>query len=175
MKKDLGKVFWITGLSASGKSSVAIELRNILMKENHPTVLLDGDELRAIFGVHKFSDGNHNLESRKSLAMQYSKLCKFLSDQSINVVIATISLYKEVYKLNRDLIENYFEIFLDIPVEILKKRDPKNIYSNFEKGLLKNVIGLDIAFDEPNPHLKIKFSDNLSSNQIAWKIKNEFL
>ena len=67
----------------------------------------------------------------------------------------------------------YFEIFLDIPVEILKK-EIQRTFTVILKRTFKNVIGLDIAFDEPNPHLKIKFSDNLSSNQIAWKIKKNF-
>jgi len=169
-KINHGKVYWITGLSGCGKTSVSQELRNILFKSGVPLVLLDGDELREIFGTNKLSSGNHNLDTRKKIAIQYSNLCQFLSKQGITVIIATISLYNEVYVLNRTKISNYYEIYLDVPVNELEKRDPKKIYYKYNRGLIKNVIGLDIPFDKPDPHLTIDFSQNLTPKEIAKKI-----
>jgi adenylylsulfate kinase-like enzyme len=67
----------------------------------------------------------------------------------INVINSTIGLYDEIGAYSRSIIKNYYEIFLDVPLNILQKRDTKNIYKKFSDGKLKYVYGLDLDFDEP--------------------------
>jgi adenylylsulfate kinase-like enzyme len=91
------RVLWITGLSGAGKSSLANILVNRLKEHEWPVVLLDGDELRKIFGS---SEGEevHGREHRVFLAQRYSQLCRLLADQGITVIIATISLFHEIHQ-----------------------------------------------------------------------------
>lgn len=113
-----------------------------------PALLLDGDELREVF-AHQQLTQNYDRLSRINLAMNYSKLCKLLSSQDVIIIIATISLFQEIHLWNRENIENYFEIFLDIPIQTLMQRDSKHIYTGYKNGKIKNVAGLDLAVDYP--------------------------
>ena len=179
---DKGSVLWITGLSGSGKSSLAKEVSDKLRKLGRKTVVFDGDELREVFGI-KFSDNeSYNRDERLSLAVQYSKLCKTISSQGFTIIIATISLFEEIHSWNRINIPNYFEVYLKVPIEELRRRDSKKIYSRFDLGDLKNVAGLDLKIDEPktpdfilefNPKRSISDSANQLINFFIKKIKNE--
>jgi cytidine diphosphoramidate kinase len=135
-------------------------------------IQLDGDELRDVFKSTKNnSHESHEREVRLSLAMQYASLCQMLSKQGITVVIATISLFKEVHIWNRANIPNYFEVFLKVPLDELRRRDPKNIYKRFDDGQLNNVVGLDIAVDEPeNADFVVEFNKHQTVSMIAEKL-----
>lgn len=111
--------------------------------------MLDGDELRELFGAVAANEQNHGREGRLALAMQYANLCRLLSAQELTVVIATISLFKEVHTWNRANLPGYFEVYLKVPVEELRRRDPKGIYRRFDAGELTHVAGLDLPIDEP--------------------------
>ena len=111
-------------------------------------------------------------EERLKLAKQYSNLCKILEKQNFIVVIATISMFKEIYELNVTNFKNYYEIYLKVPLEELRRRDPKNIYSDFDNGKLKNIAGLDIKIDEPKYGLTIEFDRKKSVAMIANEIIN---
>lgn len=84
-----------------------------------------------------------------ALAMQYAHLCRVIASQGLTVVIATISLFREVHAWNRENLPGYFEVYLKVPVEELRRRDPKGIYRRFDAGELSNVAGLDLPIDEP--------------------------
>jgi adenylylsulfate kinase len=142
-------VVWITGLSGAGKTTVACELVQKLRILGESVVFLDGDELRNVFGVVAANDQNHAREGRLALAMQYAHLCKLISDQGLTVVIATISLFREVHAWNRANLPGYFEVYLKVPVEELRRRDPKGIYGRFDAGELTHVAGLDVPIDDP--------------------------
>jgi adenylylsulfate kinase len=161
-------VVWITGLSGSGKTTLANSLAEIFHKNKFPIVRLDGDELRnVLFGNNSF-EKNMSKPERIELAMTYSRLCKYLSDQGLNVVISTVSLFSEVHEWNRQEIHEYFEIFLDIPLEILKKRDPKGIYRDFYAGARNNVVGLDIKVDFPtNPDRIITLTESENNVNLS--------
>jgi adenylylsulfate kinase len=144
-----GRTIWITGLSGAGKSTLAVELTGKLRALGQVAVMLDGDELREVFGATAANGQNLGREGRLALAMQYARLCHALANQGLTVVIATISLFKEVHAWNRKNLSGYFEVYLKVPVEELRRRDPKSIYRRFDAGELVNVIGLDLSFDEP--------------------------
>lgn len=153
------KTIWITGLSGSGKTTLAAKICELLSNRGEFVVCLDGDKLREVFGVLDNSKINHGREARLSLAMQYAQLCQLIAEQGVTLVIATISMFKEVHKWNRDNLPNYFEIFLKIPIEELKNRDQKDIYLRYERGELSDIAGLDIEVDEPNsPDLLFEFN-----------------
>lgn len=145
-----GKVIWITGLSGAGKSTMGHEVCMRLCAEGSNAIILDGDELREVFGAVASNAQNHGREGRLALAMQYSHLCRVLAEQGLVVVIATISLFKEVLAWNRINLPGYFEVYLKTPVDELRRRDPKGIYRRFDAGELANVAGLDLPIDEPD-------------------------
>ena len=110
---------------------------------------LDGDELRKVFGAAEITKKNYGREARLRLAMKYARLCKLISAQNVVVVIATISMFNEIYTWNRANLPGYFEVYIKIPIKELRQRDPKGIYRRFESGELDNVVGIDLPIDEP--------------------------
>lgn len=159
-----GKLFWITGLSGAGKSTIGRALYAELKRKKNNIVYLDGDALRAIFGKNI----GHTLEERKKLALSYSNLCKLLTDQDIDVVCATMSLFKEVHELNRANISRYIEVFVKCDMPELIRRDQKGIYSRSLRGEEKDVIGVDLSYDHPvNCDLVI---NNTDQNNIDEKV-----
>ncbi len=122
-------------------------------------IYLDGDVLREVFsGSH-----GHSPEDRKNLAMHYSRLCRMLADQGMDVVIATISMFHDVRQWNRENIEHYQEIYLKVPMEILFKRDQKGLYSRVMRGEINNVIGVDLEMEEPQYPDHIVMNDGRQS------------
>jgi adenylylsulfate kinase len=165
------RTIWITGLSGAGKSTLGIEVVRLLRSNGESVVYLDGDQLREVFSAVNLTEKNHSREGRLSLAMQYSRLCDVISKQGLTVVIATISMFKEIHDWNRKNLPNYFEVFLKVPMTELQFRDPKNIYSRYNSGELINVAGLDLNVDEPvSPDLLFDFREMNTAKQMADKI-----
>ena len=81
--------------------------------------------------------------------MAYSHLCQVLANQDFTVIISTISMFNEIYLWNTKNLPNYFQVYLEVPLPELERRDPKGIYKSFREGTTKNVVGLDQPFDEP--------------------------
>jgi adenylylsulfate kinase-like enzyme len=153
------KVYWITGLSGAGKTTLCRELVAHLRAQGRPVVMLDGDELREAMGA----TNAHTRQDRLQLAMRYAHLCHMIAVQGVDVAIATISLFREVHEWNRAIIPGYVEIYLHVPLEELKRRDPKQIYARAERGELKDVAGLDFAVDEPQaPDVRIGWVSGLT-------------
>ena len=144
-----GRVIWITGLSGAGKTTLASEVVSRLRQRAENVLMLDGDELREILGAVAANAQNHGREARLALAMRYAHLCRVIAAQGFTVVIATISLFREVHAWNRANLPGYFEVYLKVPLEELRRRDPKGIYRRFDTGLLTDVAGLDLPIDEP--------------------------
>jgi len=163
-----GQVIWITGLSGSGKTTVSNVLLKRLKKRHYHPILLDGDNLRNL--ITNVSDVNetYTREARITLSKRYSQLCKLLSSQGFTVIIATVSMFAEIYKWNRSNLPNYFEVYLDVPLKELRRRDPKNLYEKFYSGAIKNVAGLDLKIDKPDePNLIINFTPGQNPDEIV--------
>lgn len=164
-----GKVIWLTGLSGTGKTTLGAELLSLVKKRNPATVHLDGDVLRELLGKRSY----YSLRQRQSLAMQYSKLCKLLSDQGINVICSTISLFHACHEWNRKNIRHYTEIYLEAPFSVLKKRDYKGVYQAAKNKPLKNIVGVDLAYQKPKrPHLILVNDGKKSPQELMRLIMN---
>ncbi len=162
-------VLWITGLSGAGKTTLAHRIAMRLRAKGIPVILLDGDVLREIFGIG--IEQRHDRNSRLSLAFQYAHLCRILTQQGVTVVIATISLFQEIHAWNRANLPDYFEVYLKVPIDELRRRDPKGIYRRFDAGELINVAGLDLDIDEPElSNLVVEFQPNKSIEVVEEEL-----
>jgi adenylylsulfate kinase len=160
-------VFWITGLSGAGKSTLCRKLVEHLREQQRTVVMLDGDELREVMGATQ----SHTQDERRQLAMRYSRLCKMIASQGVDVAIATISMFREVHEWNRANIPGYVEIYLDVPKDELVRRDPKQIYARAARDELKNVAGFDFAVDVPSaPDVRIAWSADLTAEKTLSQV-----
>lgn len=174
----VGQVIWVTGLSGSGKTTIAEGLCLRFRELGLSPVILDGDILREIFNGTDNDNETHDRNERINLSRKYGLLCKNISSQGFTVIIATVSMFNEVYAWNRQNLPNYFEVYLDVPLKELIRRDPKNIYERFTTGAIRNVAGLDLRVDQPNDaHLRIEFEEGYTIEEIVddifknWSIK----
>lgn len=162
-------VFWITGLSGAGKSTVSHLLAKKMRSGNIPVLELDGDVLRAIFA----DATGHATDDRLKLAQSYARLCREVATQGISVICATVSMFHEVRLWNRKHIPGYREIYLRVPLDELKARDPKGLYAASSRGELKNLVGLDLPAELPeNPDLTIDNHAGTSPQnavELIWK------
>lgn len=166
-----GRTIWITGLSGAGKSTLAAPVAASLRSMGEQVVLLDGDELRAVFGASAAVAQSHERAARLDLALRYSRLCRMLSMQGLTVVIATISLFREVQDWNRQNLPGYVEIFLDVPLDELRRRDPKGIYRRYDAGEISDVSGLDVAVDYPiAPDLRLTWQPDRRVEILAQDV-----
>ena len=152
-------VIWITGISGSGKTTIATRVYEKIKQQKNETVFLDGDQFRYMMN----NDLKYTLDDRDTNAIRMTRTCKILSDQEINVICGANLTSQKYRDWCRDNINNYFEVFLDVPMDVLKKRDIKELYKKAFKGEIDNVVGVDIPFINPqNPDLVIDNSKELS-------------
>ncbi len=141
-------VIWIIGLSGAGKTTLGRELARQWRLRAPNCVLLDGDELREVFG-HTRSDVAYTVSGRRLNAERITALCALLDRQGINVVCCILSLFPEMRAENRQRFSRYFEVFLRAPLPTLKTRDVKGLYAAAASGATRDVVGVDIPFPEP--------------------------
>ena len=162
MKKNKGILFWITGLSGSGKTTIAEKIENNISKKYGPTITISGDDLRKKLNFNKFSR-----KHRLSYALSYGKFCKYLTDSNINVIFSTVSLFHKVRKWNRDHINNYVEIYIESNIQELIKRKKKFFY----KGNYKNIVGKNLKAEFPkSPDVIIKNNLTNSLNKLSKEL-----
>ena len=160
-------MFWITGLPGSGKTSIAKKLKKPIEDKYGKTILFSGDDLRKILDLKSY-----DIKKRLLYAKTYSKLANYISNQNINVIIATVSLYKKIHLWNRKNITNYCEIYIKSKTKEIIKNKKKRLYFKFKK----NLVGIDIKPEFPdNSDIKVlnnfKKPTNDLSNSIFKKIK----
>jgi len=145
-------IIWLIGMSGSGKTTISKELYDALKPQSPNLVYLDGDDFREMFR----NDVDHTIDGRRKNAERISHTCQLLDKQGIHVIASVLSIFPDWQAWNREHFQDYFEIFLDIPLDVLIQRDVKNLYARAESGRIPNVVGFDIPFPPPpNPDLTI--------------------
>lgn len=168
-ENNKGNVFWITGLSGAGKTTIGKLIYEKIKCKKSNVILWDGDTVRGTFC--EAYDYRYDYESRKMGAFRDARVIKMLSDQGIDVVVCTIAMIHEIQDWNRNNIDNYFEIYLECPMKVLEERDQKHLYSNAKLGLVENVVGIDIAAEFPiNPDVRIINDGTRSPRDIFEEI-----
>jgi adenylylsulfate kinase len=161
-------VLWFTGLSGSGKSTIASAVEQKLFELGHHTYLLDGDNVR--HGLNKdlgFSD-----QDRVENIRRIGELAKLMTDAGLLILTAFISPFKADRKIVRDLVQahEFIEIFMDTPLEECEHRDPKGLYKKARKGEITNFTGIDSEYEIPmQPEITID-TVNLSIEECAEQI-----
>ena len=167
MKK--GRLFWITGLSGAGKTTIGTLIYTYLKKKESNVVFIDGDMIREVYKNTDYSE-----DGRRKISYTNMRLCKMLTDQGIDVIIAVIGLRSEYWKWNRENIENYYEIYLKVPMEVLIARDNKKLYRRALNHEISNVYGVDMPFEEPSEPTVVVINDSsLSPGEVSEYIINE--
>lgn len=138
-------VIWFIGLSGAGKTVIGKKLSEKLREMGRPVVFVDGDIFRSIMG----NDLGHTIEDRKRNADRICKFCQYFEKEGVDVVFAVLSLFHESQEWNRKYLSNYFEVYLDVSIETVKRRDSKGLYKKALRGEIKNVVGFDIQFKPP--------------------------
>ncbi|MAH84047.1 MAG: adenylyl-sulfate kinase [Rhodospirillaceae bacterium TMED8] len=164
-------VIWIIGLSGAGKTAIGREVCNQWKKSAPNTVLVDGDEIRAIVGQTK-NPNSYTLAGRRANAERITKICSWLDNQDINVVCCILSIFPEMRATNREQFSEYFEVYVSVPMKNLIENDAKDLYAPAIEGNINNVVGIDIPFPEPvAADIIIKNATRSSTpKQIATKV-----
>lgn len=148
-------VIWLIGLSGAGKTTIGREVYRIWKQQAPHTVLVDGDEIRAIFG-HTGEEA-YTIEGRRTNAARITAICKWLDSQGINVVCPVLSIFQENRDANRTDFSHYFEVYIQTGMDELIRRDSKGLYAGALDGTRRFVVGVDIPFIPPqNPDMTLK-------------------
>lgn len=159
------KVIWITGLSGSGKSTVANGLEELLFKKNIRTYTLDGDNIRR--GINK--ELTFTEEDRTENLRRIGEIVKLFIDAGVVVIAAFISPMKKDRQMLREIIgeEDFFEVFINTPIEICEQRDAKGLYKKARSGEILNFTGISAPYEAPeNPDVTI-YTEKQSAKEAA--------
>jgi adenylylsulfate kinase len=152
-----GATLWMTGLSASGKSTIAVALEQVLLQRSKHAYRLDGDNIR--HGLNK--NLGFTAEDRAENIRRIGEVAKLFADAGMIAITSFISPYRadrdNVRKLHQDAKLPFIEVFVDLPIEVAEKRDPKGLYKKARAGELKGFTGIDDPYEPPlNPELHLK-------------------
>ena len=162
---DKGTVYFFTGLSGAGKTTIGGLLYSRMKAKRNDVVLLDGDQLRRL-SFHKKS--GYTTEERRRGAYYNFEMCKMLADLGIDVVLCSISMYHDCRSWAAEHIENYREIYVKAARETLYRRDQKGLYSSGAK----NVVGVDLLCEEPEaPDIVIENDGAESPEEIVDRLE----
>jgi len=155
--KQKGVTLWFTGLSGSGKSTVAVALEEALYERGHLSYRLDGDNIR--FGINK--NLGFSAEDRTENIRRIGEIAKLFVDSSIIALSSFISPYREdrdkVRQLHVESNMPFIEVYVDCALAEAEKRDPKGLYKKARAGEIKNFTGIDDPYEEPiNPEIHLR-------------------
>lgn len=165
-KRQKPCILWFTGLSGSGKSTIAGALEHRLFEMGHHTYLLDGDNVR--HGLNKdlgFSD-----EDRVENIRRIGEMSKLFADAGLLVLSAFISPFRADRQLVRELVEEseFVEVFMDTPLEECERRDPKGLYKKARSGEIRNFTGIDSAYEKPElPEITLNTAEQTVEEAVA--------
>lgn len=160
--KQKGATLWFTGLSGSGKSTVAVELEGMLLQRGHLAYRLDGDNVR--LGINK--NLGFSAEDRTENIRRIGEISKLYVDTGVIVLSSFISPYRAdrdaVRALHDEAGMDFIEVFVDCSLDEAEKRDPKGLYKKARAGEIKNFTGIDDPYEAPrNPEIVLR-SDQMS-------------
>ncbi|UCG27631.1 MAG: adenylyl-sulfate kinase [Bacteroidales bacterium] len=161
-------VIWITGLSASGKTTLGTNVDRELKKLGYRSRLIDGDEIRK--GLCR--DLGFSEADRKENIRRIAEVAKMFMNSELIPVCCFISPTRSIRELAKEIIgaEHFVEVFMDAPLEICENRDPKNLYKKARKGEIPDFTGIDAPYEAPeNPDIVIH-SDRLSVEESVKKV-----
>lgn len=160
--KQKGATLWFTGLSGSGKSTVAVELEKALIMRGKLAYRLDGDNVR--LGINK--NLGFSAEDRTENIRRVGEVSKLMADAGIIVLNSFISPYiadrEKVRELHADGNLPFLEIFVDCSLDEAEKRDPKGLYKKARAGEIKNFTGIDDPYEAPETPEVHLYSDKMS-------------
>lgn len=152
-----GCTVWFTGLSACGKSTIAVALEQVLHQRQHAAYVLDGDNIR--HGMNK--NLGFSAADREENIRRIGEVSKLFADAGLICLASFISPYSkdrdQARKIHKDAGLDFIEIFVDTPIEICEQRDPKGLYKKARAGELKGFTGIDDPYEAPaNPECVLK-------------------
>ena len=165
-KNQQAKVIWLTGLSGSGKSTIANALEKELFAQGRHSYILDGDNVR--LGINK--DLGFTPEDRAENVRRVAEIAKLFVDAGLIVVVALVSPFEVDRQAARALFapEQFLEVWVNTPAELCAQRDPKGLYKKAKSGELPNLTGVGQEYEAPtNPELEINGGQNLDENVAA--------
>lgn len=163
-------ILWFTGLSGSGKSTIANAVENKLFELGRLTYLLDGDNVR--HGLNK--DLSFSEEDRVENIRRIGEVSKLFVDAGMIVLTAFISPFQRDRDVVRELVGDgeFIEVFIDTPLEVCEQRDPKGLYKKARSGEIKDFTGISSPYEAPDsPEVHVK-TDTLTIDQSVEKIVN---
>ncbi|MGI9607385.1 MAG: adenylyl-sulfate kinase [Acidimicrobiales bacterium] len=152
-----GATIWFTGLSGSGKSTVAVEVERLLVERGQPTYMLDGDNLR--HGLN--GDLGFSADDRNENVRRVGEVARLFADAGVVALVPLVSPYRagrERARAIHDVAEvPFFEVFMDTPLEVAETRDPKGLYKLAREGKIPNFTGISDPYEAPvDPDLSLK-------------------
>lgn len=167
-RKQKGVTVWLTGLSASGKSTIACAIEQAILQKGLNAYRLDGDNIR--FGLNKdlgFSEADRNENIRR-----ISEVAKLFTDSCCVTLTSFISPYIKDRQTARELHEKdnlpFVEVYVDVPVEVAEQRDPKGLYKKAREGIIKEFTGISAPYEAPEkPEIHLKNYDGQSIEESA--------
>ena len=177
LAKHLSPVIWLTGLSASGKSTIANYLDSFLYQNDFRSYVLDGDNIR--MGLNKdlgFSDADRTENIRR-----IAEVAKLFSDAGVITITAFISPFIADRQQAREVIgtENFIEVFVDAALDVCEQRDPKGLYKKARNGEIKMFTGIDSVYERPQKPDLILNTDQQTVKQsvdiLVSYIKQKYL
>ena len=146
----IGATIWFTGLSGSGKSSIASATEKLIVASGCPSYLLDGDNLR--LGLNE--DLNFSAEDRHENVRRVAEVARLFADAGLIALVPLISPYRDDRQNAREVHDRvglrFFEVFVDTPIEICEERDPKGLYKKARSGEIKGFTGIDDPYEKPS-------------------------
>ena len=153
---SVGGTLWFTGLSGSGKSSLAVIAERRLLAAGRPVFVLDGDNLR--LGLN--ADLGFSMSDRAENLRRIAHVASLLAEAGLVVLVPAISplaAHRELARsIHRDAGVGFWEIYLDTPLEVCEQRDPKGLYAKARAGKITDFTGIDSPYEEPvDPDLRL--------------------
>ena len=173
IKHHIGLTIWLTGLSASGKTTIAQALEDTLNQWGLHTIILDGDNIRG--GLNK--NLGFSPEDRTENIRRIGEVAKLFREAGIINIVAFISPYTEDRKTARDLSsgDDFIEVFVDCSLEVCEQRDPKGMYKRARTGELKEFTGISAPYESPEkPEIHLH-TDKMSIEESVAEILSELM